>query len=287
MQRTLSSINNENQVISQIAEAIAHHLSTARKAIDKIEAGLASGTPVALTQEVLNHFTVVYEQLAKSLRLSHPDSCTKVIDDACAHAKEAIQIPLSNYVIKKSSSDQDIKTSKFQLSRQYSSSTKSIVTRSDPLTTSFGLDHKVALTFENVTKSCFDNPNRKLHPDFPKKHGFSATICQKSKSADGVLAIVQSKIPKSIQRFDKAHIKLHHTEDFYEHLSDIKSNPLVEESLYSDELLECQWYGPYHCDLDDDFYIFSINSQGTNSHFVAISFNYSSSSTSGISVYFA
>lgn len=125
-----------------------------------------------------------------------------------------------------------------------------------------GLSTNEPLIFEHAIRSCFENPDRKNFPDFPKNL-LRESLKLKDEDHDPEW-FIQKASPQMVNKFNNMRIRLNCTYSMY-------NNPDINKEKYSETMKNCRWYGPYEIDYGDVYFFFTIVGTGDNQYFATLS----------------
>lgn len=132
---------------------------------------------------------------------------------------------------------------------------------------SHGLSIDEPLTVEGIIRSAFANPHRAKYPDFVTRIYCidQISFCH-SFTADAMIQMVKSMIPKVEEKFNKAQIRARDVRNFHKTSRSgnyNESGERVDSSAYLQAIKNSRWCGPYNGN-ENCLSFYSIDFTGEN-----------------------
>ena len=131
------------------------------------------------------------------------------------------------------------------------------------------------LTVEQILRKCYFNPQRDAFPNFLRHNNKSlgsTTIIDSIGTFEESLKRIKEKAPNSLEKFNRARVKLADTSSFYTNFSNIATNQVIDKSEYLKTIRECKWYGPYGWPGLPEIIFLTINNTGNNNFYVVFGY---------------
>ena len=144
----------------------------------------------------------------------------------------------------------------------------------DQVNRSHGLSLDQSIKVEKIILACFQNPSRKMKPDFPEMiadwYSMALDRSEEKQNPEYFIQRVSQELQKACSAFDQAEIRVHNTENLWEKKFNKSDSIAIDKHLFLRTIKESSWYGPYLDNNQDCYSFLSISDQGYGSHFVEL-----------------